>query len=121
VDFGVDDYGKVISSGVIEHLDAPAAQPAKRKKISATQKRALTLLCDAINTAGAVPPSSNHIPPRTPCVNEDLWKLYCYRGGIFRRRKPASPAYAFKTASEALLGAGMIGSWDGWVWPCGLL
>jgi AAA domain len=118
VEVGLDDSGKMMTSCVIEPTDASAAARPKPRKLSATQQRALTLLCDAINTAGEVPPSNNHIPARTPCVNEDLWKQYCYRGGISGGDTQQARHKAFKSASEALLAAGLVGAWDGWVWHC---
>ena len=67
VEVGTDDYGKPVTSLVIEHLDAPAAADRrdKRKKLSAAQSRAQALLGDAIAKGGEISPASDHIPSGT--------------------------------------------------------
>jgi hypothetical protein len=74
-------------------------------------------LHDAINTAGEVPPSTNHIPPNTRCVSEDLWRRYCYQGGISGSDDQKAREKAFKRSAETLLADKRIGSWGGWIWP----
>jgi hypothetical protein len=131
VDVGRDQYGKPITSCVIEHLDAPAASDRrdKRRKLSAPQQRALTLLHEAINTAGETPPPSSHIPAGKSCVNEDLWREYCQQGGGIAapskttgtpqedaRRAASAQRMAFARAYETLIAEGHVGTWSGWVW-----
>jgi hypothetical protein len=104
---------------VVEKLDA-SARPAlekRRRKLSGAQSRAFTLLHEAINSGGGeIPPASNHIPANTHCVVEELWRDYCYQGGISTGDQHAKQV-AFTRAVEALLGDGRVGSWDGWYWP----
>jgi hypothetical protein len=118
VDVGIDRHGKPLTSCVIEHLDAPAAgdRRDKPRKLPPAQQRALTLLHDAITAAGEVPPSSNHIPPGKACVNEEVWRRYCYQGGISSGDTQSAQRKAFTRSAEMLLGEGRIGVWDGWVW-----
>ncbi|HVB15688.1 MAG TPA: AAA family ATPase [Stellaceae bacterium] len=114
VDVGVDEDGEAISSCVVEPAEAPSAN-AKAARLSPAQGRALQLLADAIDTAGETPPASNHIPPSTRCVSEDLWREYCYRGAISSGDQHAK-RMAFKRAAEALVAAGRVGKWEPVVW-----
>jgi KaiC/GvpD/RAD55 family RecA-like ATPase len=119
VDVGTDDRGKPITSCVVEHLGESTAggQPKKKeRKLAPAQKRALTLLNEAINTGGEVPPACNHIPANTRCVRESLWRQYCYQGAISAGDQDAKRV-AYTRAVEALLGDSRIGCWDGWYWP----
>jgi hypothetical protein len=119
VDVGLDDYGKAISSCVIEHLDAPAAGERRdtAKKLPSAQKIALRLLHEAIAKAGEKPSPADAIPLGKACVTEDLWRSYCYAGGISGGNTQEARRVAFNRAAEGLLAAGQIGSWNGWVWP----
>jgi hypothetical protein len=115
VDVGLDVHGRPITSCVVEHLGdtVPRTERKKPPKLTGVQARALTLLHDAIMTSGEVPPASNHIPERTRCVREELWRDYCYQGGISTGEERAK-RQAFQRAVEALLGRARVGSWDGW-------
>ena len=116
VHVGIDDNGKSITSCVIQHLDAPAAdRRGKGKKLSPAQARALALLGDAIGAAGEIPPASNHIPAGVRCVTEKLWRAYCDAGAI-SEGGDAAKAKAFKRAAEVLVDEGRVGKWDPWVW-----
>lgn len=118
VDVGTDVRGKPITSCVVVHgaeISGAQARP-KARKLTSQQNRALKLLHEAINTGGEVPPPSNHIPPATRCINEDLWRTYCYQGGISTGGAEARRK-AFTGAADALIGLERVGSWDGWVWP----
>ena len=117
VDVGIDDNGKPITSCVVEHLDAPTtAERRSQRKLSAAQQRALTLLHDAVNSAGEVPPGSNHIPPGKVCVSPERWRNYCYQGGISTGSEDAK-RMAFNRAAEGLINIGRVGKWGEWVWP----
>jgi hypothetical protein len=117
VDLGPDDHGKTITSCVIEHLgEAASGERKKPPKLSAAQRRALDMLTEAIHTAGKVPPANNHIPSNTYCVTEDVWRQYCYQGGISTGGQEAKRK-AFTNAADTLIGNGRVGSWDSWVWP----
>jgi hypothetical protein len=115
VEIGLDAMGDPITSCVVEPVDGDA--PTVRKtRLPAQQARALDLLIDAIARDGAIPPAGNHIPANTQCVRDDLWRRYCYQGGISTGDQDAKQK-AFKRASETLIAAGRVGFWSGWVWP----
>ena len=118
VEVGVDRNGKPVTSCVIEHLDAPAAaeRQNRRRKLSPAQNRALELLGEAIGAGGEVPSANNHIPHNKTCVSEELWRQYCYRGGISTGSTQDAKRAAFTRAAEVLLAEGRIGKWDEWVW-----
>jgi hypothetical protein len=117
VEVGLDDYGKPITSCVIEHLDAPSpSERTKLQKLSAAQVTALKLLHEALIADGKVPPFCNHIPADKLCVREELWREYCYAGGISGGETQDAKEKAFKRAAKVLLAFGRIGAWEGWVW-----
>jgi hypothetical protein len=118
VTIGSDIHGKTITSCVVEHLDtaAPKERQKSRKLPAAQKKCALDLLRDAINTGGEIPPANNHIPANTRCVREDLWRQYCYQGGISTGGQEAK-RNAFTNAADNLIGNGFVGSWESWCWP----
>lgn len=118
IKIGTDDTDKIITSCVVEHLDVPATQNdrPKKRKLSSAQKRALTLLHDAINIGGEIPPADNHIPPNTSCVREEVWRQYCYQGGISTGEQEAKRK-AYTGAHDVLIAEGYVGSWNDWCWP----
>jgi hypothetical protein len=115
VDLGLDEDGDPVTSCVIEETDAASAPP-RRAKLPAAQRRALQLLTDAVERAGEIPPASNHIPSGTTCVSEDLWRRYCYEGGISDGEQSAKRK-AFLRAAGELVAAGRVGKWGSWIWP----
>jgi hypothetical protein len=118
VDVGLNARGKMVTSCIVEHLDdaSPASGERRKRKLSGAQARALTLLQDAVARDGEIPPASNHIPPNVRCVREELWRQYCYQGGLSAGEDRAKRK-AFERAADTLLGDGRIGSWDRWYWP----
>lgn len=114
VEVGTDDDGEAITSCVVEPDNED--RPAKAARLTAAQARALQLLVEAINIAGQVPPASNHIPPYRPCVTEELWREYCYRGTVSSSDKPGAKRMAFKRAAEGLIDAGRVDKWGEYVW-----
>jgi hypothetical protein len=118
VEIGLDDRGKTISSCVIKRGDeVMGTQPRQRPhpKLRPAQKTALARLADAINTGGEKPPFSQHIPENAVCVTEEIWRQFCYQGGISTGGQEAKRK-AFTNAADTLIGDGRVGSWDGWVW-----
>jgi hypothetical protein len=116
VEVGEDEDGDAITSCVVEAADGEDRQSQTKSHLSPAQGRALQLLADAINLSGEIPPASNHIPPNTQCVAEEVWRECCYRGSISGSGKQDAKQKAFKRAADDLLTAGRIGKWDPWVW-----
>jgi hypothetical protein len=56
-----------------------------------------------------------HIPPNTACIDEAIWRDYCYRGGISTDEAKAREK-AFNRATIALQRANRIGRWQPFVW-----
>jgi AAA domain len=115
VELGRNQYGEPITTCILRE-EQGIDPSAIKKNLSPSQQRALQLLGDAISMAGEVPPANNHIPPKTKCVTEQLWRDYCYKGGISGADKPDSLQKSFKRAAEGLVAAGRVGKWDPWVW-----
>jgi hypothetical protein len=117
VNVGVDDNGNPITSCVIEPDGAPvSANETSQRPLPAAQRRALELLAAAIDKAGVVPSQCDHIPANTLCVNEGLWREYCYHGQIADSDKPDAKQKAFKRAATALLAANRVGKWGELLW-----
>jgi hypothetical protein len=77
--------------------------------------RVLELLVDAIARHGQIPPSSQNIPPDTPCIEEDLWRRTCEAGCISEGSADAT-RMAFSRAAKALVRSGQVRKWQQWVW-----
>jgi hypothetical protein len=117
VEVGEDEDGEPITSCVVIEVESVASKrPAKTPALTPSQRRALDLLAEAINKAGKVPPRCDHIPSHMPCVEEGLWRQYCYAGQIADSDKPGAKQKAFKRAAEKLLADGYVGRWTGLVW-----
>ena len=115
VELGYNVDGDLITSCIVEAADNGAGAPKKRRHLSAQQSIALQQLTNAINTAGCLPPASVHIPTNTYCVDEAIWRDYCYRGGVSSGAEKGQQK-AFSRAKTALLDANRIGCWDPFVW-----
>jgi hypothetical protein len=96
-----------------------SAGPQKRHrrfKLSPSQARALELLAALIEKAGEIPPANDDIPATAACIEQTLWRDYCYQHAISGSDKPNTRQRAFKRAAEALLAKGLIGASGGLVW-----
>jgi hypothetical protein len=118
VALGQDGRGKDIVSCVVQSCDAPAA-PARTSgpRITPAARNALSILSEAVDTAGTIPPASNHIPPNTRAVNESIWRSYCYERSISSGDSEGAKRKAFTRAAESLQAAKLISIWNGLVWP----
>jgi hypothetical protein len=118
IEVDCDEHGERITSCVVEPVEG-VASAKNSKRLTASQRRALDLLGEAINKAGKIPPACDHIPSDTLCVSESWWREYCYSGQIAQSDKQEAKQKAFKRAAIDLLGAGRIGKWDDLVWVAG--
>ena len=109
VEVGTDEDGEAITSCIVEPAEEGNASP-KTARLTAAQTRALKLLIDAVAREGELPPESDHIPPDTRCVSEDLWRRYCYLGGISGGEQHAKNA-AFNRSARQLVAAERVGKW----------
>jgi len=115
VELGFNLDGDPVTSCVVEPSDQPAAKGAA-PRLSAQQTIALQQLTNAINIDGKVPPSCAHIPPGVRCVDEAVWREYCYRGGITYSDDRKAKEVAFWRCSNALVKANRVGRWEPLVW-----
>lgn len=117
VKVGKDEDGEEITSCIVEPAEAEEESSTTKRRLSPAQTRALALLKEAIITGGQIPPASDHIPPETACATTELWRQYCYKGGISAGDTGQARRKAFKNAADTLIAAGRVGAWDDWVWP----
>jgi hypothetical protein len=115
----LDEDGEPITSCIIDEVDsASAKRPGPKSSLPASQKRALELLVAAIDKAGTIPASCDHIPANKRCVPESLWREYCYKGQLADSDKPDAQRQAFNRAAGPLISAGFVGKWGDYVWVC---
>jgi hypothetical protein len=115
VELGYNIDGDLVTSCIVEPAEDVATTLERRTQLSPQQSIALQQLTNAINIAGWIPAPSAHIPPNTYCVDEAIWRDYCYRGGISTGAEKGRQK-AFSRALTALLQAKKIGGWDSLVW-----
>jgi hypothetical protein len=121
VELGLDTEGDPITSCVVVEgpVATAGAQPKaqqRKAKLPDGAKIALGALVEAVDELGAIPPESNHIPPKTKAVKIEQWRDYAYRRGISNSDQARARQQAFNRAGDALRGAGRIGTWDNLVW-----
>jgi hypothetical protein len=115
IELGRDDRDKAVTSCVLEFIDASTQQP-RGAVLSASNRRALELLRQAVESGGGVVPVSNQVSPNTYGCTVSLWREYCYNGSIAASDDPNSRRKAFHRASTALQDSGHIRVWGDYVW-----
>lgn len=116
VDLGTDTDGEPISSCVIVPVENCTERETQERKVKGAKKIALDLLRKAIDDAGSIPPTSNHIPPNTRTVLVETWRAYAYQGTITESDKPDARQKAFVRAVRDLQAAKLIGVWGDYAW-----
>lgn len=91
-------------------------QKASKPRGPRSAPTALKAIREAVDKIGAVPPACEYIPARVKTVTEAQWREYAYKMGISTGEERAQQI-AFRTASEHLVGAGQVASWNGNFWP----
>ena len=96
---------------------SPAAATARKGgRLTKGAQIAQRALRKALDEAGSVPPTSNHIPANTPTVSLELWRKYAYGLGISGSDEARARQLAFSRSSEALFAASLVGTWQGQCW-----
>ena len=116
---GVDDDSDEVTSCTIKPVEMPddGGKAGSQVRLSGQDKIALTQLGNAIAIAGTVPPqASNHMPADCRGIVSELWREYAINGGISISDDPKSQHRAFRRSSRNLIGAGLVGCWQNWVW-----
>jgi hypothetical protein len=116
VEVASNEGGNPTASDIAEPIRRLPQKRHRRSKLSPAQARALELLAAVIEKAGEIPPANDDIPANAACVEETLWRDYCYQDAISGSDKPNTRQRAFKRAAEALLAKGLIGTSGGLVW-----
>lgn len=119
VEVATDEDGEPVTSCVIEMADGERPVKASGRKVPPSARAAFDLLRKAIEAEGKVPPASNHIPANVMAVQREQWRRYCYAGLVSEADNADAKRRAFNRAAKALENAGVIVSWDDWVWAPG--
>ena len=117
VEIGIDEDGDPITSCVVAASDATQAKTTKKgTTLTKGAQIALKALEAAIETAGEVPPTSNHIPSNARAVSFNLWREYAYARGISGSDEARARQQAFKRGAESLFASGLVGTWQEQCW-----
>ncbi len=105
-----------VSCSVIPDRRRPRPRPRATEGNRSAKKVALDILRKALDEAGSIPPSSNHIPPNTRTIPVETWRAYAYQASITESDKPDARQKAFVRAVRDLQAADLIGIWRELVW-----
>ena len=114
VEIARDKEGAPVTSCVVVATERPVEAP-KRASIPKAAQTALRALAEASDEQGTPAPPSERIPRGIKTVTVDWWRAQAYRRGISTGEERAKQQ-AFKRASEYLIGASRVGTWDDLVW-----
>jgi hypothetical protein len=116
VQLGRDQDDDLITSCVVIPIeDGAAVKSPKARKPSKLTAIALRALKKAIDECGAVPPASNHVPPKVKTVSIAQWRKYAYAFGISDGADRAKQL-AFKKAREQAIADQLVVVWEEQVW-----
>jgi hypothetical protein len=119
---GCDEFGDVITSCVVMPGAVIEAVFNKRDKLPKASKVALAALETAVKEMGVVPCQDlkqrfSALAP-VKVLPEGEWKQSCYRAGITESdAEQDSKSKAFRRARAQLIDLGLVGTFDGLVWP----
>ncbi len=117
-EFGQDEDGDPITTSIMSD-DVPEQEPSSRPaRMNHGEQVAMKMLREALAEAGERPPTSNHIPEGVKTVvTKDLWRRYCYQGGISADDATQdAQRKAFKRAVQSLHARDLVGVWEPFVW-----
>jgi hypothetical protein len=115
VEIGRNADNSLITSCVVVATEQPVEE-RKRGSIPKAAQTALRALVEALDEQGKPAPASQRIPNGVKTVSVDCWRAQAYRRGISTSSEERARQQAFKRASEYLIGATQVLSWDGLVW-----
>jgi hypothetical protein len=118
VDVGQDEDGDTISSCIIVPVEGvqPSRKADRKVRLPKSATIALRALRNALAEVGQPAPASNHVPQMATVATTDQWRDYAYRGGITSSNEARARQKAFKAGWDHLVGAGLVGAWDPYVW-----
>jgi hypothetical protein len=114
------ETGKATTAPVVVQAECDI-QPAhggnsRGPKLTAAEKRALDMLREAVASEGKETPACEYIPRKARVVPEELWRAYCYQGGISTGDTQDAKRKAFVRSAEALIAKHKVGKWGESVW-----
>ncbi|HEV2605007.1 MAG TPA: bifunctional DNA primase/helicase [Microvirga sp.] len=114
------DTGKATTAPVVVPTedDGQSAHGGQDRgpKLSAAEKRALDMLREAIASAGKEAPACDYIPRKARVTSEELWRTYCYQGGISTGDTQDAKRKAFVRSAQTLIAKRKVGKWGEFVW-----
>lgn len=120
VELGRNKRGKPVTSCVVDPADAipPAKGKGKRSDgLTPVERNALAALADALDEAGEVPPTSNHIPPSVRLVvSDETWLSYAIKRGVSLAAKDEDKRRSCKRAMERVIGKKLALCWGNLIW-----
>jgi hypothetical protein len=119
IELGLDDEGEIITSCVIEPVEAESEGEALAKiKLSDKVKAVFDALIKAVKECGEKPPISKQVPhePDIQVCPVEVWRDYYYQASI---DKPDTRQKAFVRGVEKLKSLGFVGIWCDYAWQAG--
>jgi hypothetical protein len=120
VEVGTDEDGDPLTTCVVVPVEDDAiiaGKPAKGPRMTKAASTALLALRKALATASDPRPASSHVPDDATVTTLDIRREYAYRMGISAAdAKIRAKQGAFKRATEHLIGSGIVGVWEPYVW-----
>jgi hypothetical protein len=98
---------------VLVPTDTPTSRPKNR--LTKTAQIALRALTEAVDDQGTPAPASPRIPANVKVTTIEAWRQQAYRMNISTGEQ-AAKRKAFHRASEFLIAAQRIGTWDELAW-----
>jgi hypothetical protein len=116
--FGVDEDADPITTAIVSR-DMPkhGARDKAQRRLKPSDRVAMRQLREALADAGENAPASHHMPQGIRVVSSELWRRYCYQGGIAPGdTTPDAKRKAFSRSIKSLQAEGFIGVWEPHVW-----
>ncbi|MCW5886776.1 MAG: AAA family ATPase [Anaerolineales bacterium] len=116
---GSDDDGDAITS--CRPVPMEKEQAPRLARLTGKRGLAFGLLQKAIAEAGEKPPAAAQAPVGTMAVKTDLWRRYCYQGGLGEDATQGTARKAFNRAKTELMTSGHVAvhrseAGDEWIW-----
>jgi hypothetical protein len=109
------ETGKETTAPVVVPADAALVPAKSAPRLTDAERVALKQLGSALADEGDKAPASDHVP-NVPVVSTDLWRRYCYQGGISPSDTTEARKKAFMRAAKGLQAKGLIAVWEPYVW-----
>lgn len=116
-DFGRDEDDDPITTAIVSTEQVDAGTTSTKARLTPTQKAALRALWETIADGNTAPvPADQHVPKSvTTGTSLSQWRVTLEKLSIIN--KEGNPREQFRRIHVTLKNLGLIGTWEGFVWP----